>query len=184
MQTEQLAPTIKFPRVKLHPTKLNLWVDVAIFAAFLVATAPHFTGMAVHEWLSLALAAALVTHQLLHWAWIVQVTRRFLRSAPRSARINYVLNTLLFIVVTLVIFTGVMISEQAMPALGIEIARNMLWRQLHGLLSDAAVVLLGLHVALHWRWIAGSVRRYVVNPVANVLRRPALTHPVQKESQL
>jgi hypothetical protein len=170
MQTELLVPIAKPSRAKFHPTKVNLGVDVGIFVAFLLAGAPRFTGLAVHEWLSLALGAMIIGHLLLHWQWIAAVTRRFLSHTSWQARANYVLNALLFIAVTLVIFSGVMISETALPTLGIEIERNMLWRQLHGLVSDFTVLLLGLHVALHWRWITNSVRRYVVKPIAAGLR--------------
>jgi hypothetical protein len=36
---------------------LNLPIDSTIFIAFLVATAPRFSGIAGHEWLSIAFAA-------------------------------------------------------------------------------------------------------------------------------
>src|SRR4051812_24151582 len=97
---------------------LNLFVDIAIFLAFLVAMAPHFSGIAVHEWLSIAFGAAIVTHLLLHWQWIAEVTRRFFGKAQWSARANYVLNALLFVDVTVVIFTGLMISESVLPLFG------------------------------------------------------------------
>ena len=64
---------------KLNQTKTNLLVDIAIFAAFLIALDPHMTGIAIHEWLSIALAATIVAHLLLHWKWLVQVTRRLLK---------------------------------------------------------------------------------------------------------
>jgi hypothetical protein len=142
--------------------KLNLFVDIGIFLAFLVAMAPRFSGIAIHEWLSIAFGAAIVTHLLLHWQWIVEVTRRFLGKAQWSARVNYVLNALLFIDVTIVIFTGLLISEVALPGLGIVVARGGAWRMLHTLSANLFVFLIGLHVALHWQWIANTVKRVVV----------------------
>lgn len=52
---------------QLNQTKVNLAIDGGIFAGFLVAEAPHFTGMAVHEWLGIAFGAAIMAHLLLHW---------------------------------------------------------------------------------------------------------------------
>src|SRR6187455_328514 len=92
----------------------NLIVDSVIFLAFLVAMAPHFTGMAIHEWLGIAFGAAITTHLLLHWQWIVEITKRFFGKAQWSARINYILNALLFIDITLIIFSGLMISEEVL----------------------------------------------------------------------
>jgi hypothetical protein len=145
--------------VKTNRNKINLFFDIAIFITFLIAMAPHFSGMAVHEWLGAAFGAAIVTHLLLHWQWIVEVTRRMFSTAQWSARINYILNTLLFIDVTLVIFSGLMISEVALPLLGIQTTHGGIWRMLHGFTADFFLVLVGLHVALHWQWLVNMVKR-------------------------
>ena len=74
-------------------TRINLLVDGTIFIGFLVAMAPRFSGLAVHEWLGIAFAAAIVTHLLLHWDWIVSVTARiFNKALQQKQRINYALN--------------------------------------------------------------------------------------------
>jgi cytochrome b len=147
-------------------SKTNLIVDIAIFVAFLVAMAPHFSGMAVHEWLGIAFGAAIITHLLLHWQWLVEVTKRFFNKAQWSARINYILNALLFIDITLVIFSGLMISEVALPFVGVQLAQSGVWRGLHGTTADLFMVLIGLHVALHWQWIVNMFKRFVIAPFA------------------
>lgn len=100
-----------------------------------------------------------VTHLLLHWSWIVAITRRFFTAATWNARLNYVLNALLFVVFTVALYTGLMISEVALPLIGVQLRHDGLWAQLHRLSSDAAVILIGLHVALHWRWIINTTRK-------------------------
>jgi hypothetical protein len=159
---------------QLNRNKLNLLIDVAIFLVFLVTMAPRFSGIAIHEWLSIAFGAAIVTHLLLHWQWIVGVARRFVSAARWSARVNYLLNTLLFVDMTIVIFSGLLISEAALPLLGIPTVHGGIWRQLHDLSANLAVVLLGLHVALHWSWIVSMVKRYLIAPLTS-RRRPSLT---------
>lgn len=142
--------------------KRNLWnavIDFAIFVAFVVATAPRFTGIAVHEWLSLAFAMVIVVHVVIHWQWIVTVGQGFVRKLGAMGRFSFVLNLLLFIAVTLVIYSGVAISRDAMPSLGIDIRGTMAWRGLHHAFSNICVVLIGLHLALHWRWIVNLFRR-------------------------
>lgn len=146
--------------------KLNLLVDIGIFLAFLVAMAPHFSGIAVHEWLGISFGAAIVAHLLLHWQWIVEVTKRFFGKAQWSARVNYVLNVLLFIDITVVTLTGLMISEAALPLFGIRLAPGGAWRMLHTLSADLFVVIVGLHIALHWHWIVGTTKRLVAGPRA------------------
>lgn len=138
---------------------LNLALDSVIFLAFLVAMAPRFSGIAIHEWLSIAFGAAIITHLLLHWQWIAQVTRRLFGKLQWSARINYILNALLFIDMTVVIFTGLMISEAALPLFGIELSPGFAWRRLHDTSANLSLLLTGLHLALHWQWIVSMGKR-------------------------
>ncbi len=175
---------MKQPPVKTNRNKINLFFDIAIFLMFLVAMAPHFSGMAVHEWLGAAFGAAIVTHLLLHWQWIVEVTKRMFSTAQWSARINYILNTLLFIDVTLVIFSGLMISEVALPLLGIQTTPGGIWRTLHGFTADFFLVLIGLHVALHWQWIVNMIKRMLPKRTAarHLPQVSAIAQPAQKEA--
>lgn len=152
-------------RTKPNRNKINLMIDLAIFVAFLVAMSPHFSGVAVHEWLSIAFGAAIFVHLLLHWDWIVGITRSFFKKARWSARTNYVLNALLFIDITIVIFTGLMISENALPLFGIQTVRGGIWHVLHATSANLSLVLLGLHVALHWDWIVSTMKRFVIGPL-------------------
>lgn len=153
---------------KNSSTKINYLLDIAIFSAFLVAMEPRLTGIAIHEWLSIAFEGTIIVHLLLHWKWLVSTTRRFWGKVARQARLNYILNTLFFIDMTLIIFTGLMISEAALPLLGIRFAPNFLWRRLHSLTADAGVFILGLHAALHWKWIINTTKRYLVKPVLSL----------------
>lgn len=152
-------------RRKLSKTKTDLLVDVAIFIAFLAALDPRLTGIAVHEWLSIAATAAVVVHLLLHWKWIVGVTGRLFGRLPGASRLNYAVNALFFVVLVVVVMSGLIISESALPLFGVQtVHHNIFWRQLHVLSSEALVFVLGLHVALHWRWIARTVDRYALRP--------------------
>lgn len=169
-------------RRRVPQNLINLLLDTAIFCAFLIATAPRLTGIAIHEWLSIAFGAAIVTHLLLHWQWIVGVTRWFLSRAQWRARVNYVLNTLFFIDMTIILFTGLMISEVALPLLGVRVAPDRTWRLLHGLASDAGVFILGLHVALHWQWIVNALKRHILKPLFGS-RRAAPAMSAAKEAR-
>ena len=166
---------------KTSRTRINLLVDLAIFVAFLVAMDPRVTGIAIHEWLSIAFAAAIITHLLLHWNWLVATTKRIFGRVAAQARINYILNSLFFIAMTMIIFSGIMISEEVLPLLGLSVEHAGSWRSLHSLSADAAVFILGLHVALHWKWIVKSWARYIWRPLVQTMtRKPTTGTPAGK----
>jgi hypothetical protein len=152
-------------------TRVNLWFDLAIFVAALFAPALFLTGLTVHEWLGIGLGVAIIVHLLLHWQWLAQVTRRFFHRIPGAARLNYLVNALFFVDMAIIIFTGIMISRQALPAFGIQLPRSTLWEPLHILAADFMVFILALHVALHWKWLLNTANRYMLQPALHPLRR-------------
>lgn len=157
---------------KGNRTKTNYVVDLVIGISFLLATAPNATGEPIHEWLSMGLAVMVVTHLLLHWQWIVAITKKIFRKVAWQQRINYILNIGLFIDMTIIMFTGIMISKTVVPLLGLELPNNMTWRSLHGLASDVGVFLIGLHLALHWDWIVRTSKRYLIQPITKRFHKP------------
>ncbi len=159
-------------------TKTNLTLDLVIFTAMLAVANPHLTGNTIHEWLGVSLAAAIITHLLLHWEWIVRVGREFFRKLFHQSRLNFVVNTLFFIAMTGSFFTGILISKDVMSALGIQLNVSGGWNSLHALMSDASVILLGVHVALHWKWIVNSIGRYIVSPIGELFQRRPVHQPM------
>lgn len=133
--------------------------DTALLIAFCAVQSVRLGGIAFHEWLGIALIAVFVAHLLLSWNWISAQTSYLVRRVPRE-RIGYLLNFALFVITVIVIFTGMMISEAALPALGIKMQFNAYWRQLHALSSNLMTLLVGLHVALNWDWIVKTIRQY------------------------
>ncbi len=146
-------------------TKTKLWLDVLIFVAFLVTMDPHSSGIAIHEWLSLAMIATLTIHLLLSWDWIVEISKRFLGKVGGQNRINYIVNWLLFIDGTMIMISGIMISEVVLPVMGIQFPADFAWRRLHDMSANIGLLLLGIHTALHWSWIVIAFNKYLIRPV-------------------
>lgn len=142
-----------------NTNRTKLLLDIALFAAFLITMDPRFSGLAIHEWLSIAAAATVIVHLLLSWEWIVNVTKRLFAKVGGGAKVNYVLNWLLFIDGILIMLSGFMISEAALPALGISLPMNFAWRRLHDMSANLALLIMGLHLAMHWNWIVTTSKR-------------------------
>jgi hypothetical protein len=133
--------------------------DVLLFGLFVATAVPAATGIRLHEWLSVVLIPVLLTHLTLNWRWIVDVTRRTFSALPREVRFNQVLNTLLFIAMTTTIATGVLISRFVLPAVGIPARSDSFWHALHESSSTVLMILLGIHLAMHGRWLVARWRQ-------------------------
>jgi len=147
-------------------TKTNLILDITIFTAFLAVANPSLTGMTIHEWLALAFAAAIVTH------WLVTVTKQFFKKLFHQSRLNYVVNALFFVAMTTAMLSGLLISKSVMSTLGIQLNASHGWESIHKLAADASLIMLGLHFALHLKWVVTNLKRYLVSPVIRLFRRP------------
>lgn len=152
--------------------KTNLTLDITIFTAFLAVANPSLTGMTVHEWLALAFAAAIITHLLFHWNWLVTMTKQFFKKLFHQSRLNYVVDALFFISMTTAMLSGLLISKSVMSTLGIQLNASHGWESIHKLAADTSLIMLGLHFALHFKWVVANLKRYLVSPVVRLFQRP------------
>ena len=137
----------------------RLALDLGMFAALLILLEPHGTGLAIHEWLGIAVGVPILTHLLLNWQWVVTVTKKMFAPMPLATRVNQVLNTFLFVATVVAIQSGVMISEVALPGVADLLGSSGAWRALHEVSTHAMVFGAAAHAVLHWRWIARTVGR-------------------------
>jgi Domain of unknown function (DUF4405) len=143
----------------LAQTRLDFWLDALLLVAFTLAYSLGFTGIAAHEWLGIGLGAVLLVHLTLHWDWVIRTTRKLLRRGGRE-RFIWLVNLLLLVSMTLCIASGILISEVALPYLGITLPASFFWRQMHGTTATLTLILVPVHAALRWRWIVGVARRF------------------------
>ncbi len=157
--------------------KRNIVVDIVILLAFLASSDPDLTGVAVHEWLSLGLFVTLIVHVLLHWKWILKVASTYFKNLLRASRLKFAVDVLLFAAFTAVTFSGLLISRSILPFLRIELPEDFSWRSIHSISANAVILLVGVHLALNWKWWAALAKNYIVNPLRARLTRPATPIP-------
>jgi hypothetical protein len=150
---------------KWNLPKTNYLLDFLVFVASLIAMDPRSTGIPIHEWLSIALGAAIIAHLVLHWDWTAAIIKRFFRSASSTNRIKFGVDIVLFLDAVVLMLSGLFISRVALPAVGINPQADIAWRTLHSLTADLGVLLIGLHLALSWKWIVNMTKRYLIPPL-------------------
>ena len=150
----------------MSATKKNYMIDIAIALGFLVVFNPDATGIAIHEWLSLGLFAGLITHVILHWKWVVSITKKFFGKLPRQTRINYLINGGLALAFITTGFSGFAISESITPLLGFSSAGGF-WEGIHEAAANLSMLLVVSHVALHWKWNVNNTKKYILKSGAS-----------------
>ncbi len=132
------------------------WVDLGLFAAWMLAAVPGATGVPVHEWLATGIVVVLLTHVVMHWSWLARHLPR-LRMRPRN-QVYRLLDAAMWVLATTVMLSGFVISEAVLPALGIEVSQTTLWMRVHALASLLLLVVLASHLLSHWDWIVTQTR--------------------------
>jgi hypothetical protein len=161
----------------------NLLLDTGVLLAFLISTAPHFTGNLIHEWLGIGLAAALIVHVFLHWDWITAVGIKFFKNLWQVSRLQFFVDIFIFIAFITLITTGLMMSKSVLSTLGIQLAMtSRSVKMIHSTASNAAVLLSGVHLALHWNWIVCMAKKYVLSPVQSIFRPRNAARPATIKS--
>jgi hypothetical protein len=149
----------------------RLVVDLVLTIGFVMLMSVPLTGLPLHEWIGIGLMLVVLVHLLSQWDWTMATSRRLLGTLTGRLRFTYVLNWALLVAVTLVMVSGLAMSEAALPRLGIVLPhQQFFWRPVHTLSANAILVLSGIHVGLNWRWVTNSLRQLAGRRPA---RRPA-----------
>jgi hypothetical protein len=159
--------------------RARLLLDLAMFGVLLVAYNPAWSGLAWHEWLSVAVVVPLLLHLVVNWNKVLRVVSTFTDRLFHGSRLDLVVDTVLFVVAVLVMVSGLMISQVVARAVGITIAPASIWVSVHSWSADLTIVLLLVHFVLHWRWVynvslrlmgrRGTARRPVGGPEDHAL---------------
>ncbi|XJZ26541.1 DUF4405 domain-containing protein [Bacillota bacterium Lsc_1132] len=109
-------------------------------------------GLTFHEIAGVVIGVAFITHILLNASWVKNVTLKiFNRKLPAKTRFSYLLNLLLLMMMTFIIISGIFISRVLFP--NITIGNERWFQMTHISVSFLTLILVGVHVGLHWKWV-------------------------------
>ncbi len=141
-------------------TAIKVVLDTAICLGFLALLEPKLGPLSIHEWGGLAICVLFLVHKLLNWSWIKSVpTKFFSRTLPAWVRLNYVLDLLLFLGFSTIALSGMAIAKTIDFSWLFPSGAGFIWRVLHGFASFLILAATGLHIGLHWNWIAARFAR-------------------------
>ncbi|TDT45208.1 uncharacterized protein DUF4405 [Maribacter spongiicola] len=140
-------------------SKVRILVDLLFFILMILVLVPQSTGIPIHEWASFIIIIPFFIHVIINWNWITVNSRKFFKKEVNKTRFDYVLNWLLYILMITVTVSGIVISEAALPVFGIHFIPDAFWSTIHNISATLFMVVLGIHITLHWKWILGAFRK-------------------------
>jgi len=173
-----VAPKSKSNLFKINTIKLNLFLDIGLALAFVVELQEHFTGLRNHELIGVTLGIAMLVHLVLHWKWVWNITKTFFRNLFHNSRLSYLLNAALLVDLAVITVTGILISRTLGLNLGVAQSAEMTFKSLHVLASNFSLLLVGTHVAIHWKWILSNSKKYlfrITSGKSKAAQAPALS---------
>jgi hypothetical protein len=146
---------------KINYVKIIL--DITMVIVFTLLYNTRVLGMTFHEVAGLAIGAIILVHCGLNWKWIKGVTLKFFnKGTPFKTRLGYIVDLLLLINVIVIIVTGIFISKTLFSGLNFGGAHS--YKFLHVASSYFSLILIGIHLGLHWNWVMIMFKRIVKLP--------------------
>src|SRR5512139_1289238 len=113
--------------MKTNKQKQHWLIDAALFGGFLLSFWLELTGVALHQWLGVAIGVGVGYHLFTHWTWVKSVTARFFKQTSHQARLYYVIDATVLIGLAAIIVTGLVISTW----LDLALANYPAWKTIH-----------------------------------------------------
>jgi len=135
--------------------KTNWWIDLVLFASFLITFFLDITGLIAHQWIGIVSIALATIHFMLHLEWVKTIAKKFFHKQFGKARLNFMMNLSILFGFILIGLTGLVMST----LLNLPLPNYDTWRQLHITSSVMTLVLIMVKIGLHLRWIEQTTRK-------------------------
>lgn len=126
----------------------NFFVDVILLALFVAELSFHYLPKILHEVLGVAMVALIIFHVAINFRRSVSLVKNI---SPQKFFFMEV-NVMLLLVAAIVFASGVCMSNHLFPDFAsFELRRNMTIHQLHVSAPYIMMILIGMHLGIHWR---------------------------------
>lgn len=147
--------------------KFQSVIDIIMILSLPVLMAYSLVGEAAHEWIGAAMLILFVVHHALNIRWF----KSFVKGKYTPVRVfGTVINLLLFADMLCLAVSGMVLSRYVFSFLPIEGGASFA-RSVHMLGSYWGLVLMSLHIGLHWAMVLGMIRKATVLPPSRRRKR-------------
>jgi hypothetical protein len=143
----------------------------------------HYTWDDLHTWSCVAMIAIATVHLVLHWPWVVNMTRRTLKELTGRCgcmnwrgRFNLWLNAVVAVSFLLTSISGIyflFVPGGRLSADPLILFTRTTWDLIHTWAGVTLIAAAIVHFAIHWKWVL-KVARSLFVPRSNVPATPIL----------
>lgn len=143
---------------------LKVSLDVSMTLLLLLMYKKMAINMEFHEIGGLIVFGLFIVHMLINRKWITGVSKRlFDKTLPAKTRLGYILDFLLLICMTFIIVSGITMSKTIFPGM---FNGGMFMKMGHYFASAVVIIIVGIHIGLHWSFIKGVFGKIIKLPSA------------------
>lgn len=149
---------------------IRLAIDLTAMLLLLFALAYRIIGDVPHEWIGVAVILLLsVVHNGIGWRWY----RGLFKGKYDSRRIlNTLVNFLLLLTLVTLVISGILLSRTVFAFLGFNGGMGV--RQIHSFAAYWGLIVIAVHVGMHWEMIMSAARRMAKITEASRIRTSVL----------
>ena len=126
----------------------NFWLDVILIALFVAELSFHYLPKVLHEIFGVVFIIAVLAHVSINRRRLMSMTKKI---SPRKI-FSLTIDGALTICTAITFISGVFMSNYLFAEIvSFELRRNMTLHQLHVALPYLLMILIGVHVGLHWQ---------------------------------
>jgi len=132
----------------------KLIFDLCMFVTLMLLYKKNIISLAFHEIAGLLVLAAMLIHVLINGNWVKAVTGKlFQKEFSAKQKVNWIVDFLELIAVIGMIITSLLVNKRTFPAIGNHNSVN----PYHFFFAALLLILVGIHVGLHFSFIKNSV---------------------------
>ena len=138
---------------------IKIILDILMSIVFvLLFNKMAIAGLMFHEIAGLSIGLAFLIHITLNWKWVKNISLKFFDTKLTfKTRLGYIIDVLLLFSMLLIIISGILISKVLFRTAGSH--NKFIFQTLHISISYIAILLIGVHIGLHWTWVINILKK-------------------------
>jgi hypothetical protein len=148
---------------------VRLIIDLAMTVLLLCAMGYRITGDVAHEWIGVVMTALFIAHNAVNWRWYRGL---FTGKYDFRRALNTAVNLLLLVMMAALVTSGALLSRTVFAFMGF--SGGMQIRLVHTSAAYWGLILIAIHVGIHWGMIMAAVCRMAKITESNRIRTSVL----------